>query len=186
MQQIADWLPWAHRGLKAWHHCLLRCYRSRSASGIRRWLTAPRSSAGRRSRHCSINLRGLARRQPILLVFEDAHCHFPRATRSDHRAGAPKGALDLVGRSRSDGAAPARQPMMLRRPAGFIQPCLPSRTVRLPSGPLWIHEIKHDGYRLMVRRDGARVAASPRTAMTGRAASRRSSTLRCASRRPRS
>ena len=59
MQQIADWLPWAHRGLKAWHHCLLRCYRSRSASGIRRWLTAPRSSAGRRSRHCSINLRDL-------------------------------------------------------------------------------------------------------------------------------
>ena len=34
---------------------------------------------------------------------------------------------------------------------------LPSRAVRLPSGPLWIHEIKHDGYRLMVRRDGARV-----------------------------
>ena len=26
-----------------------------------------------------------------------------------------------------------------------------------PSGPLWVHEIKHDGYRLMVRRDGARV-----------------------------
>ena len=49
------------------------------------------------------------------------------------------------------------QPMMLRRPAGFIQPCLPSRAVRLPSGPLWIHEIKHDGYRLMVRRDGPRV-----------------------------
>ena len=23
--------------------------------------------------------------------------------------------------------------------------------------PLWVHEIKHDGYRLMVRRDGARV-----------------------------
>jgi ATP-dependent DNA ligase len=28
---------------------------------------------------------------------------------------------------------------------------------RPPSGPLWVHEIKHDGYRLMVRRDGARV-----------------------------
>ncbi len=26
-----------------------------------------------------------------------------------------------------------------------------------PSGPLWVHEIKHDGYRLMVRCDGARV-----------------------------
>jgi len=28
---------------------------------------------------------------------------------------------------------------------------------RPPSGPLWVHEIKHDGYRLMVRRDGPRV-----------------------------
>ena len=47
--------------------------------------------------------------------------------------------------------------MMHRRPAGFIQPCLPSRAIRLPSGTHWIHEIKHDGYRLMVRRDGPRV-----------------------------
>lgn len=29
--------------------------------------------------------------------------------------------------------------------------------LRPPSGPLWVHEIKHDGYRLMVRRDGTRV-----------------------------
>jgi len=28
---------------------------------------------------------------------------------------------------------------------------------RPPSGPFWVHEIKHDGYRLMVRRDGSRV-----------------------------
>ena len=28
---------------------------------------------------------------------------------------------------------------------------------RPPSGSLWVHEIKHDGYRLMVRRDGLRV-----------------------------
>ena len=38
----------------------------------------------------------------------------------------------------------------------FVQPCLPSKVARPPSGPLWVHEIKHDGYRLMVRRDGAR------------------------------
>jgi hypothetical protein len=25
---------------------------------------------------------------------------------------------------------------------------------RPPTGPLWVHQIKHDGYRLMVRRDG--------------------------------
>src|SRR5262245_48692218 len=43
--------------------------------------------------------------------------------------------------------------MSLRAPSGFIEPCLPSRADQPPSGPDWIHEIKHDGYRLMVRRD---------------------------------
>ena len=42
--------------------------------------------------------------------------------------------------------------MVLQRPSGFIEPWLPSKAARPPSGPLWIHEIKHDGYRLMVRR----------------------------------
>jgi bifunctional non-homologous end joining protein LigD len=47
---------------------------------------------------------------------------------------------------------------MLRVPpsplrSGFIQPCLPSTAERPPSGPDWVHEIKHDGYRLMARRD---------------------------------
>ena len=37
--------------------CLLRCYRSRLANGIRSWRSTPRSSAAIRSRHCSINLR---------------------------------------------------------------------------------------------------------------------------------
>jgi ATP-dependent DNA ligase len=39
----------------------------------------------------------------------------------------------------------------------FIEPCLPSKVARPPSCPLWVREIKHDGYRLMVRRDGLRV-----------------------------
>ena len=47
--------------------------------------------------------------------------------------------------------------MIVRRPSGFIEPCQPSKVARPPSGPLWVHEIKHDGYRLVVRRDGARV-----------------------------
>jgi bifunctional non-homologous end joining protein LigD len=41
-----------------------------------------------------------------------------------------------------------------RRPAGFIEPCLPSVAIRPPKGPGWIHEIKHDGYRLMAQRHG--------------------------------
>jgi ATP-dependent DNA ligase len=42
----------------------------------------------------------------------------------------------------------------------FIKPCEPSKTDRPPTGPLWVHEVKHDGYRLMVRRDGDRVRCS--------------------------
>jgi hypothetical protein len=42
--------------------------------------------------------------------------------------------------------------MIARHPSGFIEPCLPSKVDRPPSGPLWVH---HDGYRLMVRRDKA-------------------------------
>jgi ATP dependent DNA ligase domain len=37
---------------------------------------------------------------------------------------------------------------------GFIPPCIPTRAHRVPSGPDWVHEIKHDGYRLQVRREG--------------------------------
>ena len=47
--------------------------------------------------------------------------------------------------------------VLLLRKSGFIEPCLPSKVTRPPSGPLWVHEIKYDGYRLMVRRDGERV-----------------------------
>ena len=39
------------------------------------------------------------------------------------------------------------------RAAAFIEPCLPSPADKPPSGSKWIHEIKHDGYRLMARRD---------------------------------
>jgi ATP-dependent DNA ligase len=43
------------------------------------------------------------------------------------------------------------------RPAAFIAPCVPTLAKEPPTGPAWVHEIKHDGYRLMVWRDGERV-----------------------------
>src|SRR5262245_44311505 len=48
---------------------------------------------------------------------------------------------------------------MLQRtlPAGFIAPCLPTKTDKLPSGSLWLHEIKHDGFRVIARKTGAHV-----------------------------
>jgi bifunctional non-homologous end joining protein LigD len=42
-------------------------------------------------------------------------------------------------------------------PTGPIEPCLPTKTDALPSGGLWLHEIKHDGFRVIARKDGARV-----------------------------
>jgi bifunctional non-homologous end joining protein LigD len=35
---------------------------------------------------------------------------------------------------------------------GIIEPCLPSPAKVPPSGPGWIHEIKHDGFRILARR----------------------------------
>jgi len=39
-------------------------------------------------------------------------------------------------------------------PAGIPKPCIPTKADTVPTGPLWLHELKHDGYRLMVRRSG--------------------------------
>jgi bifunctional non-homologous end joining protein LigD len=48
---------------------------------------------------------------------------------------------------------------MLQRtlPAGFIAPCLPSKADQLPSGSGWLHEIKHDGFRVIARKNGAQM-----------------------------
>jgi bifunctional non-homologous end joining protein LigD len=42
-------------------------------------------------------------------------------------------------------------------PAGFIAPCLPTTAPHPPSGEPWLHEIKHDGFRVIARKDGERV-----------------------------
>jgi bifunctional non-homologous end joining protein LigD len=39
----------------------------------------------------------------------------------------------------------------------FVPPCIPTRALKPPAGPGWVHEIKHDGYRLQVRRVGDQV-----------------------------
>ena len=51
-------------------------------------------------------------------------------------------------------ARPARS---RRSPPGFIAPCIPTLAKVAPSGPHWVHEIKHDGYRIIARKDGERV-----------------------------
>ena len=42
-------------------------------------------------------------------------------------------------------------------PAAFIDPCLPIRADRAPVGEGWVHEIKHDGFRLQIHARKGRV-----------------------------
>jgi hypothetical protein len=44
-------------------------------------------------------------------------------------------------------------------PAGFIVPAQPIKASKPPSGADWVHEIKDDGYRLIVCREGRRIKA---------------------------
>jgi len=55
-------------------------------------------------------------------------------------------------------------------PTGFIAPCLPTKAHTLPSGGAWLHEIKHDGFRIIARKDGERVRlySRPGNDLTGR------------------
>jgi bifunctional non-homologous end joining protein LigD len=52
---------------------------------------------------------------------------------------------------------------MLSRPvrttlaAGFVWPCLPVSAPKPPSGKDWLHEVKHDGFRVIARKTGKRV-----------------------------
>jgi hypothetical protein len=38
-------------------------------------------------------------------------------------------------------------------PAEQVEPCLPSPAKAPPGGPDWLHEIEHDGFRILALRD---------------------------------
>jgi bifunctional non-homologous end joining protein LigD len=48
--------------------------------------------------------------------------------------------------------------------ADFVLPCQPRLTSKPPTGNRWIHEIKHDGYRIIAFRHGDRLNLWSRTA----------------------
>ena len=43
------------------------------------------------------------------------------------------------------------------RRSNTFEVCLPRKAKEPPSGPGWIHEIKHDGFRILARKDGNQV-----------------------------
>jgi ATP-dependent DNA ligase len=74
------------------------------------------------------------------------------------------GKVDVVGEW------PKKLGMLRTLPTGFIAPCLPTKTDKLPSGELWLHEIKHDGFRIIARKsgDGVRLYSRPGNDLTDR------------------
>ena len=63
-----------------------------------------------------------------------------------------------------------RCPMFLASrafPAGFMTPCLPTNSPEPPSGPMWLHEIKHDGFRVVARKEGKQVKLYSRPGSAG-------------------
>src|ERR1700720_1604665 len=58
------------------------------------------------------------------------------------------------------GCFPPRNPMLdpaRRLKAGSVPSCLPRPAKEPPAGPGWIHEIKHDGFRILARREAEHV-----------------------------
>jgi bifunctional non-homologous end joining protein LigD len=43
-------------------------------------------------------------------------------------------------------------------PLGFLRPSESTLVARPPAGPGWLHEIKHDGFRILARKQGERVS----------------------------
>jgi bifunctional non-homologous end joining protein LigD len=55
-------------------------------------------------------------------------------------------------------------------PLGFVPPCLPTKALQPPTGDAWLHEIKHDSFRVIARKDGnrARLYSRPGNDVTWR------------------
>ena len=50
-----------------------------------------------------------------------------------------------------------RRRVRAERPLPRYEPCLPSPAQQPPAGSGWIHEIKHDGFRILAQRDANRI-----------------------------
>ena len=73
-----------------------------------------------------------------------------RLKRNSYQTGRRR--LDSLGAALYLAAATSLRPRVL--PAGFVAPCLPTNAPQPPSGELWLHEIKHDGFRVIARKNG--------------------------------
>jgi ATP-dependent DNA ligase len=73
----------------------------------------------------------------------------------------------FTGISQKSGKGFAYSPHVMKfnpLPAWFVIPAQPVKASKPPVGTDWVHEIKHDDYRIMVRRDGPAVRLYSRNA----------------------
>src|SRR6187399_3003939 len=109
----------------------------------------------------------LAKSRPIVVIFIADGSHFARERlmaftpwHLDAVSGSHPPHL-LMGGKADLALAPLATPstatyLCLMHRSRF-EPCIPSPGTKVPDSKDWIHEIKHDGYRLIVQRDGDRV-----------------------------
>jgi ATP dependent DNA ligase domain len=71
----------------------------------------------------------------------------------------PSAYVELLGPGPTYESMPWHNPSRFRRrqPIGFIVPCGPTLVANPPAGPGWLHEVKHDGFRTLARKQGERV-----------------------------
>jgi len=78
----------------------------------------------------------------------------PRALR--RTADAPDSTVQ--GRATVPSRRASKQPELFDDPVPpFVEPCLATLKSQVPAGDKWVHEIKWDGYRLMIRIEGGEV-----------------------------
>jgi hypothetical protein len=66
----------------------------------------------------------------------------------------PEGCHAAVAHTAQNDCSPFEQKLSHEAPIQRLHRCIPTRAYRVPSGPGWVHEVKHDGYRLQVHSQG--------------------------------
>src|SRR5262249_33217704 len=156
--------------------CVVECQLPRLGVGaLTRWLLGHGRETQKHQECGADQSRDCGAGHDVLLAIERASPHGGLAAARYHTVAPERRCVPhsahADARPYPRGAFQARPPLpvyahiMLARPrtlpTGFIAPCLPTKTDKLPSGGLWLHEIKHDGFRIIARNGMARVRPRP-------------------------
>jgi hypothetical protein len=145
----------------------------------RAWAWAERITALSASRHCPPSFRRpssgsglcpLVRIAPASgssILPQDALRFAPRRRERPHRSVTQPTSPPPSSVEPRNPLARSCAPLAKKSPVGFIRPCEPTLAARPPSGPGWLHEIKHDGFRILARKQGEQVKVWSRRGLRG-------------------